>query len=162
MAQRLSTPVVPAAPVAPVASQAMPSRLNRSPRRPSWKVAHNLLVSFKYAGSGLQYAFQTQRNFRIHVGVGRGVLLLALWLQISPPQLAILLLTVGAVMIMELINTAIEAVVDLVVEETYHDLARIAKDCAAGAVLVSALASLGVGALILVPPLWSRIQALLP
>lgn len=156
MAQHLSKPLT--AQAASLTAPANSSRLNRSPRRSSWKVAHNLLVSFKYAGSGLTYAFQTQRNFRIHVGVGTGVLGLALWLQVSATQVAILMLTVGAVMVMELINTAIEAVVDLVVEETYHDLARIAKDCAAGAVLVAALASLGVGLLILMPPLWTRLQ----
>ncbi|KKI99346.1 diacylglycerol kinase [Prochlorothrix hollandica PCC 9006 = CALU 1027] len=135
------------------------SRSKQPTRQGSWLVAATLLASFSYAGSGLRYAFATQRNFRIHVGVGLGVLGLALWLQVSLTALAILMLTVGAVMVMELVNTAIEAVVDLVVEQTYHDLARIAKDCAAGAVLISALVSVGVGLSLLGPPLWERVQS---
>jgi diacylglycerol kinase (ATP) len=56
-------------------------------------------------------------------------------------------------MTMELLNTAIESVVDLTVGQSYHDLARIAKDCAAAAVLISAIVALFVGAILLLPPL---------
>ena len=143
-----------------ISSRPVSSRPSRSHRDTSWQVATHLLVSFKYAGAGLKYAFVTQRNFRIHVVVGGVVLSLALWLQLALAHVAILMLTVGAVMVMELVNTAIEAVVDLVVQQTYHDLARIAKDCAAGAVLVSALVSVAVGLVLLAPPLWLRFQAL--
>ena len=62
---------------------------------------------------------------------------------------------------MELLNTAIESLVDLTVKQTYHELAKIAKDCAAGAVLVSALVSLMVGLFILVPPLTMKLQPFL-
>lgn len=54
---------------------------------------------------------------------------------------------------LELLNTALEAVVDLTVGKEYHDLARIAKDCAAGAVLLSAIAAVGVAMTLIVPPL---------
>ena len=54
-------------------------------------------------------------------------------------------------MILELLNTALESVVDLTVKQTYHELAKIAKDCAAGAVLISAIASLFVASFILLP-----------
>ncbi|MEM8603291.1 MAG: diacylglycerol kinase family protein [Cyanobacteria bacterium P01_H01_bin.121] len=123
----------------------------------SWRVAANLLISFRYAGDGLRYAFLTQRNFRIHVGLGSLVFGLACWLGLTRIEFAVLALTIGAVMGTELINTALESVVDLTVEQNYHDLARIAKDCAAGAVLVASLASVIVALTLLLPPLLQRV-----
>ena len=67
------------------------------------------------------------------------VFALGLWLQLSVDRLAVLVLTVAAVLVLELLNTATEAVVDLSVGRRFHPLARIAKDCAAAAVLVAAL-----------------------
>lgn len=125
----------------------------------SWHVASNLFVSFKYAWAGITYAFSTQRNFKIHVLVGIAVLTVAVALHLQPVEVAILALTVGAVMTLELINTALESVVDLTVQQTYHELAKIAKDCAAGAVLISALVSIVVAASLLLPPLWQLIRA---
>jgi diacylglycerol kinase (ATP) len=123
----------------------------------SWRIASNLIVSFKYAWNGLSYAFVTQRNFRIHVVLGSIAIALGLYLDLAPAEVALIGLTSGLVLAMELLNTAIESVVDLTVKQTYHELAKIAKDCAAGAVLVSALASLLVGGSLLVPPLVARI-----
>lgn len=125
----------------------------------SWHVAANLFVSFQYAWAGISYAFRTQRNFKIHVIVGIAVLSLSLVLGLPPVEIAVLGLTVGAVMALELINTALESVVDLTVKQTYHELAKIAKDCAAGAVLISALVSVVVAASLLLPPLWRMVQA---
>ena len=62
-------------------------------------------------------------------------------------------MTCAIVMVLELLNTAIESVVDLTVKQSYHELAKIAKDCAAGAVLISAIAAVLVAAFILLPPL---------
>lgn len=133
---------------------------NLSPvnRSLSWKVATNLLVSFKYAWQGVAYAFRTQRNFRIHVAVGSFAVSLAIALSLAPVELAVIILTCGIVLTMELINTALESVVDLTVEQTYHELAKIAKDCAAAAVLISALISVSVAACLLLPPLWRLLQ----
>lgn len=125
----------------------------------SWRVASNLFVSFKYAWAGLSYAFQTQRNFRIHLVVGTIAIILSLYLHLSRVEVAIIGLTIGVVLMMELLNTALESVVDLTVRQTYHELAKIAKDCAAGAVLISALASLLVACSLLIPPLVERIQS---
>jgi diacylglycerol kinase (ATP) len=61
---------------------------------------------------------------------------------------------------MELLNTALEAVVDLTVKQTYHDLAKIAKDCAAAAVLVAAIVALLVGCMLILPKLWIVVVAL--
>ncbi|NJL82826.1 MAG: diacylglycerol kinase family protein [Chloroflexaceae bacterium] len=127
-----------------------PSWSNRSL---AWQIAPNLRDSFKYAWAGVRYTFSTQRNFRIHVAIATVALSLGLFLQISAIQLAIIALTCAFVMALELLNTAIESVVDLTVKQTYHELAKIAKDCAAGAVLVAAIASVIVAALILLPPL---------
>lgn len=71
---------------------------------------------------------------------------------------AVLTLTIGAVLTGELINTVVEALVDLASPE-YHELAKVAKDVAAGAVLVMALTAISVGLLILGPPLWTLLMA---
>ena len=122
-------------------------------RPPSYKVAHNLFVSFKYAGSGLTYAFATQRNFRIHTFMGSVALSLGLLLKLTPVELAVIALTSALVMAMELVNTALESVVDLTVGNEYHELAKIAKDCAAGAVLISAFVAIFVASILIIPRL---------
>ncbi|NJN23814.1 MAG: diacylglycerol kinase family protein [Acaryochloridaceae cyanobacterium RL_2_7] len=123
-------------------------------RRPSsYKVAQNLFVSFKYAGAGLVYAFSTQRNFKIHTAMGSIALCLGLILKLSPVELSIIALISALVMAMELVNTALESVVDLTVGKEYHELAKVAKDCAAGAVLMLAFAAIVIAGLLLLPAL---------
>ncbi len=112
----------------------------------------SLLASFKYAWEGIAHAFRTQRNFRIHVLVSSAVGVAVRLLRVGAAEWAILILTVGLVFLAELFNTAIEAIVDHVAPE-FHALAKIAKDCAAGAVFVAALAAVGVGVAILGPRL---------
>lgn len=124
----------------------------------AWQVAPNLLTSFQYALAGLQYAFRTQRNFRIHTFVGVLAISLGIFLQIDGTQMALIGLTSALVLVLELINTALESVVDLTVKQTYHELAKIAKDCAAGAVLVGAIAAVFVATFILLPPLLQLIN----
>lgn len=137
------------------------SNANDEERSLSWQVASNLFVSFKYAWQGVSYAFRTQRNFRVHTAIGILAVSLGLSLGLSPVELAIISLTCGVVMTLELLNTALESVVDLTVQQSYHELAKIAKDCAAGAVLVSALTALLVAVYLLLPPLWQVAQAYL-
>ncbi len=122
-------------------------------RQLSWKVASNLLVSFKYAWAGVSYAFITQRNFRIHVCVGTLAIGLSIFLHLQSVEIAVIAITSGLVLALELVNTAIESLVDLTVKQTYHDLAKVAKDCAAAAVLISALVAVLVAATLLLPPL---------
>ncbi len=138
-----------------------PEKVTTSNRELSWQVASNLFVSFKYAWCGIVYAFQTQRNFRIHLLIGALAIGLGVFLHLQPVEMAVIGLTSGLVLVMELLNTAIESVVDLTVKHTYHELAKIAKDCAAGAVLVSALAALLVAGTLLLPPLIVLIQSAL-
>ena len=124
-------------------------------RNLAWQVAPNLFLSFKYAWAGVRYAFITQRNFRIHTFIGVLAISLGLFLHIQPVEIAIIALTSALVMVLELVNTALESLVDLTVQQTYHELAKIAKDCAAGAVLISAIAAVLVAGLILFPPLFT-------
>ncbi|MEB3294414.1 MAG: diacylglycerol kinase family protein [Synechococcales bacterium] len=127
----------------------------------AWHIAPTFFSSFRYAWMGLSYAFQTQRNFRIHIIVGTIALGLGLWLKLSVVEMSVIGLTIGAVLAMELLNTALEAVVDLTVKQTYHELAKIAKDCAAAAVLVSAFASVLVAGCLILPKLLGVLQAVL-
>ncbi len=126
----------------------------KSVRPPAFQVAHNLAASFLYAWQGIYYALRTQRNFRIHALVTSVVITLGVVLALPRIDIAVLSLTCGAVMALELINTALEAVVDLTVEQNFHELAKIAKDCAAGAVFIAAITAVCVGACLLFPPLW--------
>ena len=130
-------------------------------RNLAWQVAPNLFLSFKYAWAGVRYAFVTQRNFKIHTLIGIVAVSLGLFLKISAMEMAIIVMTCAVVMVLELLNTAIESVVDLTVKQSYHELAKIAKDCAAGAVLISAIAAVIVAACILLPPLTQRIMLML-
>jgi diacylglycerol kinase (ATP) len=118
----------------------------------------NLLTSFKYAFAGLWYVLRTQRNARIHLSVTAVVVALGLWLGLSRIEWAIITITVGTVLAAEAFNTVAEAAVDLATTR-YHPLAKIAKDVAAGAVLLTAIMAIIVGLLILGPPLWQVVFA---
>jgi diacylglycerol kinase (ATP) len=120
-------------------------------RTKAWRVATSIGVSFKYAAAGVTYAFHTQRNFRIHCVMGTLAITIGALLRLTGVEMAVICITSGLVLTLELLNTAIESVVDLTVGQTYHELAKIAKDCAAGAVLISAFASVLVGACLVIP-----------
>lgn len=108
---------------------------------------HSLFKSFRFAGQGVIYAIRTQRNFRIQLAAGAAALCVAILLRFELMEWAILILTIAAVLILELLNTVIETVVDLVSPE-YHPLAKIAKDVAAAAVLIASVAAVAVGVLL--------------
>ena len=127
--------------------------LQKPNNRSSWKIAKDLPTSFLYAAKGLKYAFSTQRNFRIHVGFTLVAFVLGLFLGLNKSELAIMALTATSVLVVELLNTSIESVVDLAIGKRFHPLAKIAKDCAAGAVLVASISSLLIAVLLLFPPL---------
>ena len=127
-----------------------PKRLNK---RSSWKIAKDLPTSFLYAAKGLKYAFSTQRNFRIHVVFSLVAFALGVLLELNKSDLAIMTLTATIVLIVELLNTSIESVVDLAIGKRFHPLAKIAKDCSAGAVLIASISSLLIAILLLFPPL---------
>ena len=116
--------------------------------------------SFRYAFSGLWYVIRTQRNAWIHALVSVGVVLLSLWLGISPEGWAIIILAIAMVWTAEFINTALEAVVDLASHQEQQELARVGKDVGAAAVLIAAGSSVVIGLLVLGPPLWERLRTL--
>src|SRR6478672_1146484 len=115
-----------------------------------------IIRSFYFAFAGLAYLFRTQRNARIHAILGTAACGLAFWLGISRVEWAVLVFTIALVLILEGLNTAVEAAIDLASPEI-HPLAKAAKDLAAGMVLIAAIASVAVGLLILGPPLWHRL-----
>jgi diacylglycerol kinase (ATP) len=115
-----------------------------------------VLRSFTFALAGLAYLFRTQRNARIHAAIGLSAGIVAAWLRISSAGWAIIVLTIAMVLILEGLNTAVEALVDLA-SPAYHDLAKTAKDVSAATVLIGAMASVVVGLLVLGPPLWHRL-----
>jgi diacylglycerol kinase len=132
----------------PVDPQAPPSPIT-TPAAPVGR-AGTLARSFRYAFAGLGYCLRTQRNFRIHtlaatLVTGAGVVLGLSWV-----EWAVLALTMTMVMAAEMVNTVVEAVVDLT-SPTYHPLAKVAKDVAAGAVLLTALGAVVVGLFVFLP-----------
>ncbi len=106
--------------------------------------------SFGYAFEGIFTCIRKERNMKIHLTVTCLVVLAGLLFQLSALEWCICLVLFGLVMALELVNTAVEAVVDMVTEE-YHPLAKIAKDTAAGAVLIAAIMAAVAGLIIFVP-----------
>jgi diacylglycerol kinase len=118
--------------------------------------SRNIVESFRHAFAGLWYALRTQRNTRVHLSIAAGVVALGLWLGLSYTQWAVLALTIGFVLVSEMLNTVAESLVDLLSPD-YHPQAKIVKDATAGAVLLGAILSVIVGLLVLGPPLWARL-----
>ncbi len=114
--------------------------------------------SFYFAFAGIGFLFRTQRNARIELGIAVIVFALAAWLGVGRLEWALLVTAAAGVLILEGLNTAVEAAVDLASPQR-HPLAKAAKDLAAGMVLAAALASVAVGLLILGPPLWAKLFA---
>src|SRR5262245_29550086 len=107
----------------------------------------SLLDSFNYATEGVIHALRTQRNLWIHFAIAAGVLIAALAFGVERLELMVLLLAITFVLVAELVNTAIEAAVD-VASTSFDPMAKLAKDIAAGAVLIAALNALAVGYLV--------------
>ena len=109
--------------------------------------SRSLLWSFNYAIEGIIYALRTQRNMRLHMLAATVVLVAAVLLHVTRFELIALLFTICLVLVAELANTALEAAVDVSVER-YDPMAKVAKDVAAGAVLIASLNALAVGYLV--------------
>jgi diacylglycerol kinase (ATP) len=120
---------------------------------------HTLWQSFQYAGRGLRDAFRSQRTMRIHVLLVCAVVVVVVWLGLSVVETALLVLCMAAVLAAELMNTAVEAVVDLQVGENQHILAGRAKDFSAAGVLVMAAGAAVVGLVVLGPPVAAAVGA---
>ena len=112
------------------------------------------MKSFLFAFKGLAYAFKTQLNFRIHCFFTVAAAVLGLYAQLNFSEWLWISLAIALVIILELINTAIEVLVDLISPEQNLKAGSI-KDLSAAAVLVAGLFALVVGLIIFVPKLFS-------
>jgi diacylglycerol kinase (ATP) len=104
--------------------------------------------SFNYAFEGVIHVLRTQRNMRIHFAIAAGVLVLAFVYDVTRIELIALMIAIAFVLIAEMVNTAVEATIDLSTP-SFDPLAKIAKDIAAGAVLIAAANAVAVGYLVL-------------
>jgi undecaprenol kinase/diacylglycerol kinase (ATP) len=136
----------PSSPSKPAVSPVPPSSAPKS----AWA---KFIASFGYAFQGLWYALRTQRNARVHAVVASVATILGIVLHISAVEFAIIFIAIAGVFVAEMFNTVFELCVDLASPD-YHPLAKIAKDVAAGAVLLSAMLSIVIGLLIFGPHLW--------
>ncbi len=108
------------------------------------------IKSFKYAFEGIHYAFKNDQNLLAHLLVAFLVINASMALRVSPYEMGILGLTIMMVIIAEMVNSAIEKMVDLITKE-HRQEAKIAKDVSAGMVLLTAIAAMIIGTLIFVP-----------
>jgi diacylglycerol kinase (ATP) len=109
--------------------------------------APNLLASFNFAFEGVIHVLRTQRNMRIHFLIAVAVLIAALLTNVQKLELIALLLSISFVLIAEMINTAIESAID-VATTAFDPMAKLAKDIAAGAVLIATVNAVAVGYLV--------------
>lgn len=115
-------------------------------------LSHPTAKSFSYALEGIKTALKREPNFRIHILASILVLVGAYFLSFSAVEWLILLITIIFVLVMELINTSVEALTNLVSPEIAEE-AKVAKDVAAAAVFFSAFLAVSVGLFLFVPKL---------
>ena len=127
---------------------ASPARDLEAPARPLRRIVR----SFKFAFAGLRALVRTQPNAWVHLALAALALALAFLLALPPAEVALIILTIGLVLATEAVNTAVEAVCDLV-SPGYHPLVKRAKDLSAAAVLLSAVAAVGVALALFAPRL---------
>lgn len=108
-----------------------------------------ILCRMRYAATGIAKAFRTEQSFRIHCGVALGALMALVVLHPAPVWWAALAIIASLVMAFELINSALEALIDRIHPEL-HPAIKVAKDMASGAVMVAGAAALIVAACLLV------------
>ena len=115
------------------------------------------IAGFRHAFRGIWYALRTQRNARVHVSIALLAILMGAVLHISAVEFAMIFVAITGVFIAEMFNTVFELCIDLASPD-YHPLAKIAKDVAAGAVLLSAMLSVVIGLFVFGPHLWDRLH----
>jgi diacylglycerol kinase (ATP) len=120
----------------------------------------SIIESFNYAFQGIIHVLRTQRNLRIHFVIAVLVLVAALLSDVSRLELVALLLAIAFVLIAEMLNTAVEAAID-VATTSFDPMAKLAKDIAAGAVLIAATVAVAVGYLVFSGPVANRSSRLL-
>ncbi len=131
-----------------------PGLPHQQPPQSEWA---KFITGFGHAFRGLWYALRTQRNARVHVSVAILAILLGIVLRISAVEFAMVFVAITGVFLAEMFNTVFELCVDLASPD-YHPLAKIAKDVAAGAVLLSAMLSVVIGLFVFGPHLWGLLH----
>lgn len=114
-------------------------------------------ISMTHAVRGILTVAATERNFRVHLVAMVAVIAAGVWLQVSALEWVALILAMALVLVLEIVNTVTERVIDLV-KPRMHPVVHDIKDMMAGSVLVSALAAATIGAIILFPKLYSILQ----
>jgi diacylglycerol kinase (ATP) len=107
----------------------------------------SIIESFNYAIEGVIHVLRTQRNMRIHFAIAIAVLVVAVAVGVSRVELIVLLLSITFVLVAEMINTAVEGTIDAATT-SFDPMAKLAKDIAAGAVLIAAVNAVAVGYLV--------------
>jgi diacylglycerol kinase (ATP) len=122
--------------------------------------APSILESFNFAFEGIIHVLRTQRNMRIHFAIAVLVLVAALAVGVEKLELIVLMLAIAFVLITEMVNTAVEGAVD-VATTSFDPMAKLAKDIAAGAVLIASTVAVAVGYLVFADRIASRSSRLL-
>lgn len=122
------------------------------------QVNRSLMESVKHAGAGLKRVFIEERNFRVQLFCTLAVVIAGILLKIDRGEWLIIVLLCILVLILEMVNTAIEAIVDMTVGKQFHECAQKAKDVAAGAVVIAAIAALVNGVIIFLPAVINLIK----
>ena len=126
-------------------------KLTLNKRGQSFKTSKNFYESLNYALAGINYCFKYSRNFRIQILCSAATIFLGLLLKLNGIESIVILATIFSVFILEILNTSIESLVDLVVGKKYSEIAKICKDCSAASVLIASINSIFVAAYIFFP-----------
>lgn len=113
--------------------------------------AENFVESLKFATSGIIYALKTQRNLKIHFIIAFLILILSYLLKLEYLEWSVIIFCIVLMIFSELINTVVEAIIDVHYGDEYSHIAKNAKDVAAGAVLICAIGVAVVGTMIFLP-----------
>jgi diacylglycerol kinase len=113
---------------------------------------NQLIKSFRFALHGFFVALREEQNMKIHVGVGLCVFVCAIILKLERWEIIVIVLLIGAVIILELLNTAFERLTDIV-QPRVHEYVRIVKDMMAGSVLIASIIAVIVGLIVFIPHL---------
>jgi diacylglycerol kinase (ATP) len=127
---------------------------------PPRRAPPTVFESFNYAFQGVVHALRTHRNMRVHVVIAAAVLIAAILVGVSKLQLIVVLISITFVLVAEMVNTAIENAID-VVTTSFDPMAKLAKDVAAGAVLIAAVNAIAVGYLVFSGAIAHRSERLL-
>jgi len=125
------------------------STFNR--RGQSFKTSKNLYESLNYAYLGIVYCFKYSRNFRIQIFCALITIFLGRLLELNGIESIVIIATIFSVLILEILNTSIESLVDLVVGNKYSRLAKICKDCSAASVLIASINSIFIAVYVFFP-----------